>query len=118
MIEILVAAIALAAQPVALVGYIMLGVWARSWLHAVGFAVAWALAMQLFVIVTGSFADPLAVAIQFGLRAAGAVVLTLAIYLLYRVLRGGGGAGPGRRGGGGGGDDRQQQRPTHLRRVK
>ena len=116
MIELLVAAIALAAQPVALVGYIMLGVWARTWFHAIGYAAAWALAMQLFVLVTGGFADPFAIAVQFGLRAAGAVVLTLAIYLLYRALRGGGTAGPGRRGGGR--DDRRPQQPTRLRRVK
>lgn len=115
MTDLLLAAIELAAQPVALVGYLVLGVWARSAIQAIAWAAAWALAMQIFAMVTGGgFVDPQALVVQFALRAAGAIVLTLAIWLLDRVLRGGrGGPGPrpGPRPGG-------PTRPGHLRRVK
>ena len=112
MTDLFLAAIDLAAQPVALVGYLVLGVWARSIVQAVAWAVGWALAMQLFVMLTGGgFADPAALVIQFALRAAGAVVLTLAIWLLDRTVRGGGRGSSGPRTGG-------PSRPGHLRRVK
>lgn len=117
MIDLILGAIALAAQPVALVGYIVLGVWARNIWQAAGYAAGWAVAMQLFVTLTGgSFAGPTLFAGQLALRLIGAVVLTLAIYLLYRVLRGGGAQrGPG---GGSGGGSGKSKRPGHLRRVK
>ena len=126
MIELFVAAIGFAAQPIALVGYIVLGVYARTFLHAIGYAAAWALAMQLFVTVTGGrgLGDPVHLAVQFGLRAVGAIVLTLGIYLLYRALRGGSGSGSGGRGSGGrgsggsGNDAAPPKRPSHLRRIK
>ena len=52
MIEILVAAIALAAQPVALVGYIMLGVWAAlAWKSRRSWPV-WAAALQSLVAMS------------------------------------------------------------------
>jgi hypothetical protein len=117
---LLFAALELAARPVALIGYILLGVWARSALRAVGYAVAWAFALQLFATVTGAGfgSDPAALAVQLGLRAAGAVVLTLAVFLLYRALRHGAGPNPGSGSSGRGGGKAMPDRPRHLRRVK
>ena len=116
MIDLLIVAIEFSAQPAALVGYIVLGVYARTFFHALGYAVVWALAMQLFVTVTGSagLVDPVSLGIQFGLRAAGSAVLTLGIYLLYRAMRGSSGG----KSGGKGDRSTPPKRPTHLRRVK
>ena len=116
MLDILVFAILLAAQPVAFVGYVVAGVAARSVLHAIGYAIAWAAAMQLFVVFTsGGFGAPDALALQLALRAVGSVVLTLGIYVLNRAMRGGQGNGPRP-----GGKNRTPppQKPPHLRRVK
>jgi hypothetical protein len=107
MLALFAAAVTLAAHPVALIGYIALGVVARTVWLAIGYAAAWALVMQFFVMVTGTgFADPAGIAVQLGLRLAGSVVLTLAVFALYRVLRGRGNSGPGAR------------RRANLRRVK
>lgn len=117
--DLLIAAITLAGHPVALVGYIALGVWARSALHAIGYALAWAAAMQLFVTVTEpGMADPAAIAVRLGLRAAGSAVLTLGIFLLYRALRGGSGGRPRGGQGGRGNGAPPRRRSSHLRRVK
>lgn len=113
MIDLAAAAMDLAAQPVALVGCIVLGVLARTAIHAIAYAAGWALAMQLFVTVTSiGLADPGSLVVQSGLRVVGAAILTLAVYLLYRALRR---TGPGSGGRGGG---RSARPPAHLRRVK
>ena len=116
MLDILISAILLAAQPVAFVGYVVAGVAARSVLHAIGYAIAWAVAMQLFIVVTsGGFGAPDVLVVQLVMRTVGSVVLTLGVYLLNRAMRGGPGGGP--RPGGKSGTP-PPKKPPHLRRIK
>jgi hypothetical protein len=113
MLDFVLVAVSLAAQPLAFFGCLALGVVARSVGQAVFYAAGWAVAMQLFATFTGvGFADPSGLIVQFALRLAGAVIVALAVHLIYRIMRG------SRPGGGLRGDDAPPKRPTHLRRVK
>lgn len=129
MLEIVILAVSLAANPFALAGYIGLGVYATTWFRAVRYGFLWGLAVQIFDMALGdtNVLDVEALAVQTGLRLVGAVLITLAVYSLYGLLRGRGDAGPGSGPGGGPGmgprggrDDRgpADRRRAHLRRVK
>ena len=87
--EIVIAALGLAASPIALVGYIGLGVYAaRLWL-AIKFGILWGLALQLFAVALGriSILDPQAIALTTALRLLGAVLITVGVFYLARVVR-------------------------------
>lgn len=114
MLDFVLVAVSLAAQPVAFFGCLALGVVARNVGQAVGYAAGWAVVMQLFVTFTGvGFANPSGLLVEFGLRLAGALIVALAIHLISRAMRG------SRTGSGGsGGGTAPPKRPTHLRRVK
>ena len=87
--EILTAALGLAASPIALVGYIGLGVYAARLWQAVKFGLLWGLALQLFAVALGriSILDLQAVALTTALRLLGAVLITVGVFYLARALR-------------------------------
>src|SRR3546814_1879434 len=120
MLELVRLAVSLAANPFALAGYIGLGVYATSMFRAARYALLWGLAVQLFTLALGetSILDVEAVAVQTGLRLLGALLITLAVHSLYRLLREGGSGPPSRGPGGGGGPGSAGRRRTHLRQVK
>ncbi len=87
--EIVTAALGLAASPIALVGYIGLGVYAaRLWL-AIKFGILWGLALQLLAVALGriSILDPQAIALTTALRLLGAVLITVGVFYLARAVR-------------------------------
>jgi len=88
-IALLAAAIQLAANPLALVGYIGLGVYAQRIGQAIKYGLLWGLALQLFAVASGreDILDFDRLATTTALRLAGAVILTLAAYALARLLR-------------------------------
>lgn len=127
MLEFVTLAVSLAANPFALAGYIALGVYSTSWLRAVRYGLLWGLAVQIFVLALGkaNILDVEALAVQTGLRLVGAVLITLAVYSLYGLLRERDrrpppprGPGPGPGAGPGNGRGPAPRRRPHLRRVK
>lgn len=119
MVDILVYALDLTANPFALAGYIGLGVYATNTWRAFKYAVLWGLAIQIFVVALGK-ADILnlqGLAIQTGLRLVGALIVTMGVYYLYRAMRRGDG-GSGNGGPSGGGPKKAPPKAKHLRRVK
>ena len=88
MLDILTAAISLATNPVALIGYVVLGVVAQRPLQALKYAVWWGLAMQVFAVAARSvdLFDLQAVALTAILRVTGAILITLGVYFLARAL--------------------------------
>lgn len=120
MLEILTLALDLTSSPVALFGYIGLGVYATTPWRAFKYAVLWGFAIQIFALSLGraDFFDLQGLAVQTGLRLIGALIVTMGVFYLYRVLRGRtGGSG---RGGSGPADNgpAPRRKPPHLRRVK
>lgn len=118
MLQLLTTAIELAANPFALAGYIGLGVYSQSLWQALKYGFLWGVAIFIFIIaLSGSqLPDMNALLVRFGLHLLGAVIITVAVFYLYRMLRGGSGKGGAGRGPGrGNGADK---RPPHLRRVK
>ena len=87
--DIVTAAISLAASPIALVGYIGLGVYAARLSQAIKYGFLWGAALQLFAVALGRIPvlDVRLVATTTGLRLLGAVVITVAIFYLARALR-------------------------------
>ncbi len=87
--DIVTAAISLAASPIALVGYIGLGVYAVRLGQAIKYGFLWGAALQLFAVALGRIPvlDVRLVATTTGLRLLGAVVITVAIFYLARALR-------------------------------
>ncbi len=87
--DIVTAAISLAASPIALVGYIGLGVYAARLGQAIKYGFLWGAALQLFAVALGRIPvlDVRLVATTTGLRLLGAVVITVAIFYLARALR-------------------------------
>lgn len=120
MVEFLVLAISLTANPFALAGYIGLGVFATSSWRAFKYAILWGLTIQIFSLALGksSFLDLEDMALRTVLRLVGAVIVTMGVYYMYRFMRGRGGQGPS------GPSDRVDSDPDkprkapHLRRVK
>ncbi len=115
-LQLITTAIELAANPFAMVGYILLGVYSQTLWQALKYGFLWGVAIFIFIIALGGsqLPDLNAMAVRFGLHLMGAIIITVGVFYLYRMLRrgkGGRGAGPGR----GNGADK---RPPHLRRVK
>lgn len=117
MVEILLYTLDLAANPFAAVGYIALGVYATSTWRAFKYAILWGLTIQIFALALGKtdFLNLQGLAIQTALRLLGALVVTMGVYYLYRLMRRGDG---GSSSGGGNGPRKEPARPSHLRRVK
>ncbi len=87
-LEILVLALRLASEPLALMGFAGLGIVSKSPLHAVRYAALWALTMEIFGLGLGRSAiDPMSIIIETGLRLIGAVIVTLGVFYLARRLR-------------------------------
>ncbi|MGE0255320.1 MAG: hypothetical protein AB7N54_05780 [Alphaproteobacteria bacterium] len=112
--DLVTLALGLVAEPVTLVGCLLIGVGARSFGLVLRFAALWGVALQLFSVALGrwSLLEPEGLAIATVLRVVAVVALALAIHALARrVLRNrdGGGTRPGN------GDRRK---PPPLRRVK
>ena len=116
MLVYLTLALELTANPIALAGYIGLGVYALTTLRAFKYAVLWGLAVQIFALALGrvSFLDLEGLITQTFLRLLGAVIVTMVVFYLYRFMR------QGRDGPGGGkaGTMPPRRRPPHLRRIK
>jgi len=110
-VELLTKAIELAANPFALAGYILLGVYSQSLWQALKYGFLWGVAMVVFTIALGGAAltelEPLVV--RFVLQLIGALIITVGVFYLYRALR---------RPKGGGGGNGTRRPPPHLRRVK
>ncbi len=88
MLLLLTTAISLAANPFALIGYIGCGLAANSVWRAIRYGALWGLAVQVFVVSVGN--APLLDAglpLQTALRLLGAVIITVGVYYLARVLR-------------------------------
>ncbi len=119
MLQLLTTAIEQAANPFALAGYILLGVYSQSLWQALKYGFLWGVAIFIFIIALGGaqILDFDALAVRFALHLIGALIITVGVFYLYRALRRGSGGGSGRGGGRsrGNGADR---RPPHLRRVK
>jgi hypothetical protein len=117
-LELLSTAIELAANPFALVGYIGLGVYSQTLWRALKYGFLWGVAIFIFAIALGS-PQPLqfdALAVRLGLHLVGAIIITVGVFYLYRMLRRG--QGPGGSGGGRGRGNGAQKPPPRLRRVK
>ncbi len=86
--EVVVAAIDLAAHPVALVGYIGLGVYAGRLWHAIKYGFLWGATLQLFAVALGriSILDVNTLASTTILRLLGAVLITVGVFYLARAL--------------------------------
>ena len=117
MLELITAAIEVAANPFALVGYIGLGVYSQTLWQALKYGFLWGLAIFIFRIALSSSQlsafDELAV--RLGLHLVGALIITVGVFYLYRLLRGGKGGG---RGAGRGRTNGSRKPPPRLRRVK
>ncbi len=86
--DILVLAVRLASEPLAIIGFAWLGIVSKSPLHALRYAALWALTVQVFDISLGRSAfEPEAILFETALRLVGAVIVTLGIYYLARRLR-------------------------------
>lgn len=116
MLSYLNLALELTASPIALAGYIGLGVYATTPWRAFKYAFLWGLAVQIFALALGrvSFLDLQGLIEQTALRLIGALIVTMGVYYLYRFMRrNSGGKGPGNSV-----PPKQDRKPPHLRRVK
>lgn len=116
MLDFLALALSQNTNPFALAGYIGLGVYATTTWRAFKYGVLWGLTIQIFVLALGktSILDWEGLALETVLRLAGALVITMAVHYLYRMMQRGGGSG-------GGGPDKGtpvKRKPPHLREVK
>ena len=120
MIEFLVLAISLAANPFALVGDIGLGVYATSTWRAFKYALLWGVMIQIFALALGKaqFDDLQELAIQTLLRLVGALIITMGVYYLHRVINLKGGRGASGPGTGKDSNKTNRKNPPNLRRVK
>ncbi len=117
MLELITAAIEVAANPFALVGYIGLGVYSQTLWQALKYGLLWGLAIFIFrIALSGSQLTAFdELAVRFGLHLVGALIITVGVFYLYRLLRGGKGGG---RGAGRGRTNGSRKPPPRLRRVK
>lgn len=116
MLSYLNLALELTASPIALAGYIGLGVYATTTWRAIKYAILWGLAVQIFALALGkvSFLDLEGLVAQTVLRLIGALIVTMGVYYLYRFMRGrSGGKGPHNDG-----PPKRERKPPPLRRVK
>ena len=115
-LELITKAIDLAANPFALVGYIGLGVYSQTLWRAVKYGFLWGVAIFIFSLALGG-PQPLQfdlLALSFALRLVGAIIITVGVFYLYRMLR----RGPGASSGGPGRSNGSRKPPPKLRRVK
>ena len=114
MLAYLTLALELTSNPIALAGYIGLGVHATTTWRAFKYAVLWGLAAQIFAVALGrvSFLDLEGLIAQTCLRLIGALIVTMGVFYLYRFMR------RGTVGGGGAGARQPPRKPPYLRRVK
>lgn len=114
MIAYLALALELTSNPIALAGYIGLGVYATTTWRAFKYAVLWGLAVQIFALALGriSFLDLEGLIAQTILRLIGALVVTMGVFYLYRFMR------RGKGGGGTPGTPGPPRKRPQLRRVK
>ena len=117
MLELITAAIELAANPFALAGYLLLGVYSQTLWQALKYGFLWGVAIFIFIVALGGaqILDFEVLAMRFALHLLGAVIVTVGVFYLYRLLRGGKGGG---RGAGRGRGNGSQKPPPRLRRVK
>ena len=89
MIAYLTLALELTSNPIALAGYIGLGVYATTTWRAFKYAVLWGLAVQIFALALGrvSFLDLEGLIAQTILRLIGALIVTMGVFYLYRFMR-------------------------------
>lgn len=120
MLEIFTLALDLTSSPFALIGYIGLGVYATTPWRAFKYAVMWGLAIQIFALSLGraDFFDLQGLAVQTGLRLVGALIVTMGVFYLYRIMRGRSGGGGHDGSGPADGGPAPRRRPPNLRRVK
>jgi hypothetical protein len=116
MLDFLALALSQNTNPFALAGYIGLGVYATSTWRAFKYGLLWGLTIQIFVLALGKtdILDWAGLALETALRLAGALIITMAVHYLYRMMRRGGGSG-------GSGPDKGptiKRKPPHLRQVK
>jgi len=113
-LELLTKAIELAANPFALAGYILLGVYVQTLWQALKYGLLWGVAVLVFTVALGgaSLTNLDALAVRLILQLIGALIITVAVFYLYRALRRSSGGGTGRGGGNG------TRPPPRLRRVK
>jgi len=116
MLDFLALALSQNTNPFALAGYIGLGVYATSTRRAFKYGLLWGLTIQIFVLALGKtdILDLQGLAIQTLLRLVGALIITMGIYYLYRMMGSRGGPGPS----GGDQDSKVKKKPPHLRSVK
>lgn len=115
-LELTTTAIELAANPFAMAGYILLGVYSQTLWQALKYGFLWGVAIFIFRIALGKalLTDMAVVAERFGLSLLGAIIITVGVFYLYRWMRGrGGGSGAGR-----GRTNGSQKPPPRMRRVK
>lgn len=112
MFAYLTLALELTSNPIALAGYIGLGVYATTTWRAFKYAVLCGLAVQIFAVALGrvSFLDLEGLIAQTCLLLIGALIVTMGVFYLYRFMRRGTGGGAGTR--------QPPRKPPHLRRVK
>lgn len=113
MLDLLIVAVNKAANPFALIGYIVLGVIATSAWRAAKYGFMWGVAVYFVSVATEpvGLGNVQVLAATGVLYLIGAVIVTLGVFYLYRLLRRG-------QGGGGGGGPKPKRPPSHLRRVK
>ena len=87
--DVVAAAVAQAATPFALIGYLGVGVYAGRVWEAVKLGLLWGLAIQVFAVATGriSLLRVEALAVNTGLKLGGAVLITLGVFYLARLVR-------------------------------
>ena len=112
LLELLTTAIEQAANPFALAGYILLGVYSQTLWQAFKYGFMWGIAIFIFRVALGGsqILDFDALAVRFVLSMVGALIITIGVFYLYRALRRGKGGGPGRGNG--------SRPPPRLRRVQ
>ena len=89
LLTILSAAVSLAASPWALIGYIGLGVYSERLWQAVKYGFLWGLTVQIFALALGRIPllDVSRIALTSVLRLLGAIIITVAIFYLARLVR-------------------------------
>ncbi len=88
-LQLITTAIDLAANPFALVGYILLGVYSQTLWQALKYGFLWGVAIFIFIVALGGakLEDVSALLVRLGLHLVGAIIITVAVFYLYRMLR-------------------------------
>ncbi len=86
-LELFVAALQIVSHPLALVGFIALGVVATGGLKAARYGALWGAAVQLFdMALHPTSLTPASILVETGLRVAGGVIISVGVYYLARWL--------------------------------